>query len=428
MVLAYMFWSEPSNHTRLRNVVACARSTLQWHQEQNHKLRSLSAWGPFALAHVGGGFMQSMVECFRPLASQDALRSCQFELPGAGMWSHPRSEVGLADELELASTMFNLVLALVGCRLKRLSWLIRGWPGQSALFLGSAEQQQRCGQVLLADLAAWQHRKEHCQDSKALSAIVDRSCMNDVSVEQLVACFQQEGCVVTARFARWCSQSWEGVAGSQVVEDCFQRCTGMMKKSSNLRAREKRVFSHLIESTVLEGSHNYDLARSSSKGVHNRSARVGPEVFAPKMREPSIPEMSKIIGFEDKVKWYSPGPHTIPQRYTDLVILRSVFEGRIRPQELGNLWLSSLLKHKHRLLVRRFVDGAFVGGWAFALMDVADSVALVWPAQEVSAGGTSNSELFLEPSRSVKSLEECLMPVTSLVDLKAALGPCMRIQ
>lgn len=132
-------------------------------------------------------------------------------------------------------------------------------------------------------------------------------------------------------------------------------------------------------------------------------------------------DMKNIIGFEDKVKWHSPGPHSMPQRFTDLHAMRLVMHGDLQPRDLNNLWLATFFRHKHRLLVRRCVQWQVVGGWSFALLDVADSAALLCPATELRPQALPDM-VFYEPVASVNSLDDCICPVTNLNDIQATLG------
>lgn len=399
MVLACLFWNDPLNVVRLRLVQTVTKSTLAWHKRQNHMVRNSEGARAFLLEQARGGFMAALAAVFSPMRSEDQLQHCRFVLPGGDANVERVGDAALADEVEAAKIMGSVCLSLVGARLKRMAWLFRGWPRSSALFLGSDSDQRKCGEQLMEDVASWRHCAGIAGEWKALSAIVERSCLGEVCCEQLVACYEVEGCQVTQRFKDWIYETWDTILGSQVVEDSFQRCAGMMKQGSNLRSTEKRVYKHLIESTVLEGNHRFHAVQGVSRSAHLRcpGASMGATTFTPKLREASIPDMRRIIGFEDRVKWYSPGVHTLPQKFADLEVMRCVRGGQLHPKQLKDLWLASLMKHKHNLLVRKFVDGEYCGEWCFALQDVADSVALVWPAQEVRPFG-EGGEVFFEPA------------------------------
>lgn len=148
---------------------------------------------------------------------------------------------------------------------------------------------------------------------------------------------------------------------SQVVEDCFQRCTGLMNKASNLKAQDKRIWAKLIESSVLEGSHSFNMVKLGVLAGHTRRPKLETTTFSPKLRTPSIEEAKKIVGYEDRPKWYSPGAHTLPQRFTDLEVMRCTALGLIEARDVGKLWLGSLLRYSHKLLVRRTHCGELVG-------------------------------------------------------------------
>lgn len=204
MVLACIFWSEPSNHTKLRIVSTCTRSMLAWHKKQNSELRSTDASGPFVLQQVSGGFLRTLAECFSVLRREDDLAFCRFELPDRVGWVHPLGDIGLAEEEAHAQAMAGLVFSIVGQRLKRMAWMLRGWPAQSALFLGDWRQQERCGKEFMDDLDAFEYCQSLADDNRALKAMVERSCMNDIAVQQLEECYKAEGNPPTDRFQKWC--------------------------------------------------------------------------------------------------------------------------------------------------------------------------------------------------------------------------------
>lgn len=284
----------------------------------------------------------------------------------------------------------------------------------TALFLGSLREQTRAKQQWDHDLVAFDHCSIDMTGNKTMAAMLERSCFSEVAVEQLSAMFKLDSDSVSHRFLAWNRKSWEVFLGSQVVEDCFQRCGRITSKATNLRAREKRVWAELIEGSVLEGSHSFEAIQATSKGMHQRNPQVDETTFEPKLRDSSIAAMRRIVGFEDKVKWYSLGVHALAQPFTDLEVMQLLKNNIMKPTDLDSTWLASLLRSKHCLLVRRVRDGVEEGDWCFCLNDVPDSCAIVWPASSIKIG----NKVFWVPADGVLDVRRCLLPAWNLAELK----------
>lgn len=423
LAIAAMFWSDTAKLHRLKLIVAISTSALEWHQEQNTMLRDKNMTSIWAMGQLDHGFLRNLEACFNTMRQQDELTQMGCELPSdARGWQLSHGNTGLPYELGIANTMGVFAICLVGSRLKRMLWLVRGWPGMSARLLDpNVELRSQARSALARDLAAFEFCKNGEQPA-ALRDIVRRNCLNEVANKQLVSLFKQfpEDSNKFASFKTWLEESWNFILGSQVVEDSFQRCRAIMDKQTNMRAQTKRIFNGLISSTVLTGSHRQLQVDPNARCEHQRHGGEQPPDFSVKLRAPSIDTMPKIVGTSDSVGWYIPSVSSLPQKFSDLELLRGLQSDGLDKMKLRDLWLGSISRGQHRLLLRpRRRPGMPAGRWFFAMQEVPNSMVLVWPAEVVMAGATFQ---YRPAPENTFDIHDCFLCVMDLYDIEAAGG------
>ena len=129
------------------------------------------------------------------------LRSNTFTLPGFAFgacllgWYIPRLTEIIDDSIpyeqvvvddDMAETLGRLCLSLCEHRLRRGLWMLRGWPTRTVMMLPGGPSQRAAVDLLRSDFEAFAtiHARQH--EWPALSAVVDRSIFNLVSVKQVV--------------------------------------------------------------------------------------------------------------------------------------------------------------------------------------------------------------------------------------------------
>lgn len=85
--------------------------------------------------------MKVLYDILAWMGSQSSLSSVPFVLPRPGRLTSDDETLVFEAEREdkFASVMADGALILIGLRLQRMSWLVRGWPSRLALVLHSAD-------------------------------------------------------------------------------------------------------------------------------------------------------------------------------------------------------------------------------------------------------------------------------------------------
>ena len=155
--------------------------------------------------------------------------------------------------------------------------------------------------------------------------LADRCLFHDVAVEQIIAVVEKAGHAITKEVKAWVYESLDMPMASKPVEDVFKDLEGMVAKQRNLRVAPKRAFAHIVRGPTIE-MHKWKGVEHQQAFDHTRNASVDEKWFSPDMLKPSVKSMREIMGFNDKVKWYSPGACGISQQATDLDLMRYVLE------------------------------------------------------------------------------------------------------
>lgn len=131
LVVSTLMLADPTNQAKQRAILTVLLPTEEWHSSQNRELRSTSASLAFTMKQVKGGFWDHLFPSVEQLVSPDKLRYTGFSI-GAHSWSVAAEfEDHMENDDELATHLGDLVLATLGCRLRRCLWLLRGWDSRS---------------------------------------------------------------------------------------------------------------------------------------------------------------------------------------------------------------------------------------------------------------------------------------------------------
>ena len=312
--------------------------------------------------------------------------------------------------------MSLLALGIVGNRLKRDAYIFRGFPGRAALMLGAPDTIASVVHQFRLDLAAFRKMQINEGDHAGVKNIADRSCFNDVAVEQIVEVLRVSDWKVTEKVRAWFWDSFDGPLNSKIVEDCFKALSDMVDGQRNLRTTPKRCFAHLVQSDVIDKLHHWPAVETDVQTSYGRCAHVEEGWFKAPLLKPSITEMRDIQGFGSSVKWYSPGCGTLSQQATDLELMRHLLGQDMRGAR--DTWLCGLLRARNHTVVRRkAAEGVAPHPWVLPLLVVPDSVAFAWPCSEVAIEGVA--EHYFKPTLNIKDVRDLIFPVTNLRELEA---------
>ena len=301
-------------------------------------------------------------------------------------------------ENEQADDFGHLVLALVYCRMKRMLYFWRGWPNRSAEFLGPSGQKVM--NELREDYKMYELYKNSTDPN--IQKLILRSSFTDVSVIQLVRMCETHKWCLTPELTAWITKGCETNVTSLINEDGFNRQKHKCSMARTHKGRPQRAFGTLIDEHVADEVHHFVEVRPEPL-THSRTPLPG-VAFSPTMKNPSIPEMTEIVGKShcDKADWYSPGVGELPTEHADHDLFRKL-HAKNRMGKAGNAWLGCFMKQEYQLIV---ASGDKNELWQFGLGEISDSAALVWPCYVLArkqdrhywrALGPDNDEVKLYP-------------------------------
>ncbi|CAK0818779.1 unnamed protein product, partial [Prorocentrum cordatum] len=276
----------------------------------------------------------------------ESLARCQFKFPPEDKaWVPHDLEDFVRNEGIVAQTMAMLALGIVGHRLKRQLYILRGWPGRLALFLGGANSAAQAMQCWQADVAAYAIFKDNANFTAGCKTFVERCLFKDVANEQIMEILRAEAGQVTPKFLAWVRESFDGPLNSKVVEDCIKALSDMADGQGNMKVSARKSFSHLIDSQVLDGIHRWKSVDSDLHYVYERQQASTAKWYQPSAAGTTVPDAKDVATYASSVKWYSPGAQNISQQATDLELMRFC-QGDLR--QCRSAWVCVFLRAKNQ--------------------------------------------------------------------------------
>lgn len=329
-------------------------------------------------------------------------------------WHPSGGEAALKEDGELAEVMALLSLGTVGNRLKRDAYIFRGYPGRAALLLGSQSTSQAAIQRLRGDFYNYQQFSSRARSVAGCRAVADRSLFKDVAVEQIMEILRVSNWQATPQVQKWVSDSFDGPLNSKIVEDCFNVLSNMVDNQRNLKTTPKRAFATLAKSEVIHSLHRWPPVSHTTQTSHGRCARLEDTWFKAPLNSPSMKDMRDVQGYNQSVKWYSPGASSISQQATDLELMKYCVAQECRGAK--EAWLCTLLRAQNKVAVRR-KGKAGEQRWVMPLLEQPDSAAFVWPLEEYRIEQVP--DMAFKFAQGIRDCSECIFPVTNLLDLEA---------
>lgn len=224
-VIAALVFNSPDMCTRQKIFHIASEPIDSWHSLQSKSCRSTHGTRAFLVDQVGrGGFLQAMSEVLAILVDLPKLSKLGFTVLNTQYAAMPQVDRSLAilREGDFAQELGVFVVSLVACRLKRMAYLLRGWPSRCAAFLvdGNAADEYIAG--FRKDWGAYQYFADN-QHLVGVSAIVERSVFKLRSVLQLRLLLEKHDYSMTEPLRAWLTRANSKCAGSLVIEDGFKR-------------------------------------------------------------------------------------------------------------------------------------------------------------------------------------------------------------
>lgn len=217
-------------------------------------------------------------------------------------------------------------------------------------------------------------------------AVVGRSSFHLMSVLQLFGMCEDSAWELREPLRSWLEDATHKNVSSLLCEDGFHFQKASVERGSNNKCREQRAFGKLLEQEVMSSSHAFKEVEPVVTSA-GRTDMLDASAFRPSLKGTKLEDMKRIVGTTTNARpfWYSPGVESLCVEHADLPLMRWCHKhGRIA--EVGNAWLSVLLKSEHRILVRTVVDGR-AAKWVMPLVDATGSCTFVWPMRQLNVPG-----------------------------------------
>lgn len=253
-----MFLLGRSNYFTLRIVTCVAAGLDEWHSAQNARFRSTEQAFEWVAEQHRGAFVQNLVRVFRsnlPRHLQEMGISCPTGSAGRAQAVNTR----LADEEDgRAEILVDMMLALVGRRLKRSLWLLAGWMVRCVRFLkvDGGDKQRIAIAEFRRDYLLYQYCVRNPDGLAGLDMIAERAAFNLICYKQLALILEFREWRVDDDVEYFIKQHLRRIMSSQLVEDAFNKQKNT-PRYTNRQGRAESCMTVLLRTQVLSTSHDY---------------------------------------------------------------------------------------------------------------------------------------------------------------------------
>lgn len=381
LVASTVWMMDPQSVGKLR-VFACVPGPwLEWHQDQNRRLRSAQAGMKWAVEQASGAYMATVAATFALLQDERELLAMGLTISLTD--AHRNLDIDgpeVHEENELVSLAASFSIHLCRVRVRWGLGLVRGWPEHTAAFL-SPSANVAARRMLLDDFANFQRLGREATSNLARE-MVRRSVFHLPAVQQHVRALLEVGSSLSEEYVQWLADDHRRLYGTQVVEDSFNRESKLIRMQMNRRSRTLRQWARLIRSKVLCGVHHFDEHVPAFPAFKGRF--LPSEALLPRQCKPSI-DMGGLVGVSSSPAWYSPGASTQHIEHCDLEFVRLLFsEGRLA--DADKAWQNAFLVADN-ILLRRVSEVAGAAPWLFPTGSCGATASFAWPAQSREAPG-----------------------------------------
>lgn len=417
MDLACAFLGDKQNLVTWWIIEVVGRPSSEWHSRQNTQLRSSSSSLTWLLQQLSGDFNSMLRHTLEPLFVATGVACMRFSVLSTKFEQslfpeHPY----VAEQNENAQFALDYAMALVGNRLWRTWWLLRGWPSRfSRMASERDEDRQAVLQELRVDYELFKKLPEYAFHPLAV-AFAKRSVFKTAACRQLVACAEEEGWQPTPRLVELARSHASGVISSQVVEDGFHVMRSAESDGKNRSMSNHRRFDCLVSSDMLQTRHHYAPLEWRSQAPPQREP-LPPSCFHPKSTcKGSGLDLNQIASFKSQPEWFSPSVDNVSLPSLDLCVIRFLHRNQ-QWDKIGQLWKVGLFSGSGIMLhsLRNPHEP-----WFFALKVVGGLGLFAWPAREVR---TLNGQPLFEPDLSSAAAPQLIF-VTDDTDWEARVVEC----
>jgi hypothetical protein len=328
-------------------VTTASIPVIEWHTEQNKTLRSIEGSRGWLLAQIGGKFMAHVAAIVGQLVDPNILQRCLFAAPCDV--HNEEFEYSTLFEDDFADIFMVYTLGLATHRVRRVLWLMHGWPTRMLLALESEARAVEVMEEFRVDLEV-SMAVEASPRGTTLGLMHARSPFQMTAVAQLEAAMKELNFQNHPDFQALLAKRAAGVIATQAVEDCIgtSKNAKQSKQSSRFR-RPERAMAVCLGKNILSERHHFTELKFDAP-LQTRADRLPPEAVRATAKDRSM-DLHAIQGTASSPPWWSPQSqhNTVPQ--ADLVVLRAAHA--LKDLALvENTWMGKLLDLDHRTAIK----------------------------------------------------------------------------
>ena len=398
VAISVMFLSDETARRYMFIIKVCGRECKTWHSDQNHRMRSGDGCGDWVTEMCCGGVSRHADACLEPLSCRKFLEDAQFVCT-AGAAKAMGDEI--IAENEFAAVCGNLCLELNARRVRRLLWLVRGWPWSMTRALQSDDHFDSTVDRFEQDLMSFQVLEAHPNKCEAVDKKYRRHQMRKRSNFQFRQSLFHRGHHLYRRDLKKVIRDRARCAcPTQIIEEV----NGIMKNKRNLRMttrarRPQKAMGLVLQSKLFQKSHKWkSIPVEAPTGPKGKFISQSSFLAAAKGR--SLP-FHTIVSTLQAVPWYSPASKDYSANTADLQLIADAR----RKGDLDlvqNAWQGTVCKASHNLLLAKHVGGQ--REWYVALDHLDASACIVRPVQRVVVPNSPYTTFSFLPSSELTDL------------------------
>lgn len=219
--LSVVLLGDLRNKRMVQIIVGASSHLMRWQQEQAQELRSAKAACDWVFRQTRGGVLKHVREGLEFLSSERALSECGFVVPESPASSAiDNLESGVEDDFADLFGQFSLCLAFA--RVRRLLWLVAGWPSRMSRILSTKlDEVEGVVVVFRADWEIHEQLKSLPDQSRADQNVLSRHLLALTCNRQLMLGLKSNDWEATDELKELVRNRQSGMVSSQAVEDCF---------------------------------------------------------------------------------------------------------------------------------------------------------------------------------------------------------------
>ena len=285
------------------------------------------------------------------------------------------TDVEVVSEDILAQTFAGLSCSWLGCRVKRMLHILRGWPVRFVLLHGGENQKGQIVEDFKQDVHLFRKYVAEPNINKQVAKILNhRSLLKIAPVQQYIATLEVRVWVATEELVEWQREKDLRMISSQIVEDCVhhETCVAGNKRMSDLRMYYQPIFRQ-----VAENVHQFKSPVSVCSKPAPKSARIDDTAYAPPHR-PETKCFRELEGTSPSVPWYSPSADARHVPIADLELLR-LLEASDALDTIGDTDMVSLLKGHDDIIIKDNGGWHAGGAWLLPFAFLSNHSCIAWP-------------------------------------------------